>query len=287
MINTLELIMSLELGLIYGICAIGVYLTFRIIDFPDLTCDGSFTLGAVLCAVLIKAGLNPLIALAIASAAGAVAGLFTGILHIYFQITNLLSGILVAFMLYSINFKIMGGVSNITLPEQMTILGYNTSLLWLLPIACGICIICSYLIYTDFGLSMRSLGQNKKTAVNYGVEVKSVTIISLAMSNCLIALAGALFAQYQGFADVSQGVGTIIASLAAIVIAEKILPFSYMAISILGCILGSILYRAITAFALHTEVLGLASQDLNLLTALIVISVMFMPKLRNKYAYIR
>lgn len=287
MINALELIMSLELGLIYGICAIGVYFTFRIIDFPDLTCDGSFTLGAVLCAVLTKAGLNPLLALIFAAASGALAGLLTGIIHICFKITNLLSGILVAFMLYSINFKIMGGLSNITLPEQMTILGYSNSLIWLVPIALGIWILCSYLLYTDFGLGMRSIGQNTRTATNYGVGVKSLTIITLALSNFLISFAGALFAHYQGFADVSQGVGTIIASLAAIVIAEKILPFSAMAISAFACILGAILYRIIIAFALHTEALGLETQDLNLLTALIVISVMFMPKLRTKYVNAR
>jgi putative ABC transport system permease protein len=159
-----EIMMSLEIGLIYGIVAIGIYITFRIIDFPDLTCDGSFVFGAAVSSILIKAGYNPWLAIIAALIAGSIAGLATGILYTRLKITDLLSGILISFMLYSINLHVMGGLPNIALAQYNTIF-YQTSVIGILCfIALLICLTIGYLFMTDFGLALRSIGQYKRLA---------------------------------------------------------------------------------------------------------------------------
>lgn len=278
--NPNEIFMSLEIGLIYGIVAIGIYLTFRIIDFPDLTCDGSFVLGAATSSILIKAGYNPWGTLLMALIAGNLAGFTTGILNTYFKVTDLLSGILVTFILYSINLHIMGGTPNIALINQNTVFSHAPPITILCVIVLMICAALSYLLMTDFGLALRSIGKNKKLAQNGGINIKTMTIIGLALSNGLIALGGALFSQHQGFADISQGIGTIIVGLASVMIGERILPYRSIAIQILSCVLGSIIYRLIISFALHSEVLGLETQDLNLITGLMVVGIMYIPRKR-------
>lgn len=278
--SILELLTSLELGLIYGITAVGIFITFRVIDFPDLTCDGSFVLGAVTSAVLLKAGYNPFIALLCASIFGGLAGIWTGILHIFCKMTNLLSGILVAFMLYAVNLKIMHGVPNIALLNVVTIFGEHGSLLTIFLVCALLWLIVSFIFVTDFGLGMISLGQNKRLAVNCGVAVSKITMIALALSNAMIGLSGALFSQHQGFADVSQGFGTIIVALAAVMIGEKLLPMRSVWVSIAACFAGSVAYRLIVAFALHSEWLGLQTQDLNLITGFLVVIIMLLPPIR-------
>ena len=274
--------MSLEIGLIYGIVAIGIYLTFRVIDFPDLTCDGSFVLGAASSSILIKTGFNPWLALLVAFFAGSIAGLFTGILNTRYKITDLLSGILVAFMLYSINLKVMGGVPNIALIKQTTIFTDHTPLL-MLGIICSIVYsLYSYMLITDFGLAMLSIGQNQRFALNSGIQVKQMIVIGLMLSNSVISLGGALFSQHQGFADVSQGAGTIIIGLAAVIIGEKLLPFRTPWTTVISCLLGSIIYRLFISLALHSEILGLETQDLNLITGMMVIGIMIIPRARRK-----
>lgn len=282
--SALELLISLEMGLIYGIVAIGIYLTFRIIDFPDLTCDGSFVLGAASSAVLIKSGCNPFLALFLALIAGGIAGLATGLLYTKLRITELLSGILVAFMLYSINLRVMSGVPNITLINEPSIFTGQSPLLVLIVIAGFISLGLSILLKTDFGLALRAIGQNKRLALNNGVNVQFMSIIGLMMSNALIGLGGALFSQYQGFADISQGIGTIIVGLAGLMIGEKLIGFRSLWLVIPACLLGSIMYRIFIAFALHNEFLGLETQDLNLITGFMVICIMLLPKLRRAYA---
>ena len=184
-------------------------------------------------------------------------------------------------MLYSINLKVMGGIPNIALIKQVTIFTGNNSLLVLL-ITCGIIyLLAGYLLTTDFGLAMRSIGQNPRLAANCGVRVKQMTIICLMLSNGLISLGGALFSQQQEFADISQGIGTIIIGLAAITIGEKLLPFRTPWFMILSCLLGSIIYRLFVGLALHNEILGLETQDLNLITGLMVIGIMIMPRTRK------
>jgi putative ABC transport system permease protein len=281
--NVIESLMSLEMGLIYGIVAIGIYLTFRTIDFPDLTCDGSFVLGAALSSVLTKAGLNPLISILVAFVGGSLSGYVTGFLHTRFKITNLLSGILVAFMLYSINLKVMGGIPNIALIHEKTIFTNQNALLILLLISALIFAAYSYLLKTDFGLALRSIGQNKRLAMNSGVRIDHMTLIALSLSNGLIALGGALFSQHQGFCDITQGLGTVIIGLASVMIGEKILPFRSVVVAIFSCLLGSIIYRFFIAVALHSDWLGLETQDLNLVTGLMIIGVMLMPRIRRRY----
>jgi putative ABC transport system permease protein len=275
-----EIMMSLEIGLIYGIIAIGVYLTFRVINFPDLTCDGSFVLGSAASSMLIKAGYNPFFSLFIALVSGGIAGIFTGILNSYCKVVNVLSGILVAFILYSINLRVMNGTPNITLIGVNTIFTDINPLLILSIICLIICGLWNCLLISDFGLAIRIIGHNKRLAQNGGVNVKIVTIIALALSNGFIALGGAIVSQHQGFADVGSGVGTIIIGLTSVMIGERILPYKSLLIQLISCLIGSILYRILISFALHSEVLGLETQDLNLLTGVMVIVIMMLPKVR-------
>lgn len=282
--NKAELLMSLEMGLIYGIVAIGIYLTFRIIDFPDLTCDGSFVLGAVISTIVIKSGYNPYIALFLSLCAGGITGLATGVLYTKFRVSDLLSGILVAFMLYSINLRFMSNVPNITLINESTIFTDQNIILILMMSAGFVWIGMSALLKTDFGLALRSIGQNKRLALNNGVNVKLMTIIGLMISNALIGFGGALFSQHQGFADISQGIGTIIVGLAAVMIGEKVMGSRSMLCVVAACLLGSIIYRIFIALALHGEFLGLETQDLNLITGVMVIIIMILPRMRRSHA---
>ncbi|GHA00911.1 hypothetical protein DC083_03215 [Ignatzschineria ureiclastica] len=271
-----ELVMSLELGLIYGIVGMGIYLTFRIIDFPDLTCDGSFVLGAAISSILIKAGVDPFISLIFALMGGALAGALTGILNSFFKVTDLLAGILVAFMLYSINLHVMNGTPNISLLMSPTIFITN-NLVVLGGIAVVLIALFTFLLNTDIGLSLRAVGQNKRLCMNGGVSVKWMIILGVAMGNALIAMGGALFSQQQGFTDISAGVGTIISGFAAVIIGERILPFRSIWIKLLSCIVGSIVYRIVTSLALHAEFLHLKSYDFNLVAGLLIIIIMAMP----------
>jgi putative ABC transport system permease protein len=272
-----EIMMSLEIGLIYGIVAIGIYITFRVIDFPDLTCDGSFVLGAVVSGVLIKAGTAPWISLLFATLAGSVAGSLTGILYTKLRVTNLLAGILVSFMLYSINLRIMSGIPNISLINSNIIFA-QFPVIELSIIGMSICTIITYLLRTDFGLALRSIGLNKRLAQNSGVNVSCMTIIGLALSNSIIALGGALFSQHQGFADVSSGVGTVIIGLASVMIGERIMPYKSILFQTISCLVGSIIYRLFISFALYSDSLGLTTSDLNLITGIMVIIIMYMPQ---------
>lgn len=277
-----ELTISLELGLIYGIITVGVYFSSRILSFTDLTCDGSFVLGAAIAGILIKSGANPYLSLGMAMLAGALAGLVTGVLHVRFKLTDILAGILVAFMLYSINLKVMHGVPNIVLLDEITIFSQQKILLVLLGITSFVWLVLGYFLSTDFGLAIRSLGQNKRLAQNVGVNLKRNIVIGLMLSNALIALGGGLFCQHQGFADVGSGVGTIIVASASLMIGEKIFRARSVWLAILSCFIGSILYRIIISLALHADILGLQTQDLNLVTGILIIAVMMLP--RGNYA---
>ncbi len=282
MMSLSEVFLSLELGLIYGVVAIGIYLTFRIIDFPDLSCDGSFVTGAAICAMGLKSGFHPALCLLVAAFGGGVVGMITGCLFVYGRISALLSGILTAFMLYSLNLRIMNGVPNLTLINEATIFleGHALVLLIVLGVFTWLCF--GYIFTTDFGLALRSIGQNKRLATTYGVNIASGTMVALALSNGLVAFAGGLYCQHQGFADISQGVGTVIMGLAAVMIGEKVLPFRSMWISLFSCFIGSMLYRLLVASALYIDVLGLESSDLNLITGLLVIIMMIFPTRRRK-----
>jgi putative tryptophan/tyrosine transport system permease protein len=277
-----ELLIGIEIGLIYGIVAIGIYLTFKIIDFPDLTCDGSFVTGAATSSILIKSGYNPWIAIIFAALSGGLAGLATSILHVYGKITSLLAGILVAFMLYSVNLRIMGGVSNLPFFNNETIFTNYNPLFILITISIFIWVILSYIMNSDFGLSLRAIGQNKILSLSYGVNLSLLTITGIVLSNTVIGLAGGLLSQHQSFGDISQGIGTVITGLAAVILGEKILPFRSIWSGILSCLLGSILYRLIVAAALNSEWIGLKTQDLNLITGIMVVLIMLLPRRRSQ-----
>jgi putative tryptophan/tyrosine transport system permease protein len=268
-----ELMMSLEVGIIYGIIAMGIYLTFRIIDFPDLTCDGSFVLGSACSSILIQAGFSPWLALFAAIISGGIVGAVTGMLHITCKITSLLSGILTAFMLYSINLRIMGGVPNIGLIGFKTIFSDNALIITGIIFLAAF-LLLSYIFSTDFGLAIRSVGQNKKLAQNYGINSAGFTIISVMLSNSLISLGGGIFSQYQGFADIASGAGTVIIGFASVIIGEYLLPFRSIWVKLISCLLGSIIYRLFITLALHGDYLGIETQDLNLITGLMIITMM-------------
>ncbi len=272
LITTGELFMSIELGIIYGIVGMGIYLTFRIIDFPDLTCDGSFVLGAAISSILIQGGYDPYLSLLLAIGGGLLAGAVTGILNSYFKVTDLLAGILVAFMLYSVNIHVMNGIPNIALTKA-TVFAFN-NIVVLVGVALLFIALLTWLLNTDLGLSIRAVGENKRLCQNGGINVKWMIILGVAMGNGLIALGGALFAQHQEFADITAGVGTIIAGFAAVIIGERILPFRSIWLQLLGCIFGSIAYRIVISIALNAEFLNLKSYDFNLIAGILIVLIM-------------
>ncbi|MDR1361821.1 MAG: hypothetical protein LBJ16_01230 [Holosporaceae bacterium] len=278
MLELQALIVSIEVGLIYGILAIGIYLTFRTINFPDLTCEGSFVLGATIASVLINSGCNPWISMAAAMVAGGLAGILTGILHLWLKIEDLLAGIIVAFMLYSINLRIMGMNPNITLVDQVTLFGDDNPLPKIVAIVFTITALLMYLLRTDFGLGLRSIGQNRRFAVACGVNVNSMVIAGLATSNALIGMCGAIYANHQGFCDVSQGIGCLVMGLASVIIGEKIMKFSNVSWAILACVIGSVVYRLFIGVAINSDAFGLKTQDLNLITGLMIIAMMSVNK---------
>ncbi|MDR1032319.1 MAG: hypothetical protein LBL30_04355 [Holosporales bacterium] len=268
-----ELITSAEIGLIFGSVAIGIYLTFRTINFADLTCDGSFVLGAAVAAVLARNGFDPYLALFCSALLGGLAGLLTGVLNVKFGISDLLSGIIVAFMLYSINLRVMGSAPNVTFEA------YGNTLFVVAPLALGL----MFLLASGFGLKLRAVGYSQQFALTFGTNVGLMTIVGLMLSNAMISLGGGLFSQYQGFCDVSQGVGTLVTGLASVVIGEKVIPFKKAPYLIISCVVGSILYRVFISIALHSNLLGIKTQDLNLITGLLIVLIM-LPRQKARYA---
>lgn len=283
---------ALEIGLIFGLVALGVYLSFRVINFPDLTVDGSFPLGGAVAAALIVAGVNPFIATAAAVAAGAAAGALTAWLNVSLKIMQLLASILVMIALYSINLRVMGK-PNVALINDPTVFSLFTidglPEYWLKPLVLlGVVIAAKLLIDLFFaseaGLAMRATGGNPRMARAQGISTDRQTILGLALSNALVALAGALFAQSQGGADISMGVGTIVIGLAAVIIGETLMPARSLVITTLACVLGAVLYRFFIATALNTDFMGLQAQDLNLVTALLVALALLVPGYKRKLA---
>jgi putative tryptophan/tyrosine transport system permease protein len=288
--NIVALSGAIELGLLYGLVALGVYLSFRVLDFPDLTADGSFPLGGAVAATLIVRGVSPLFATAIAVVAGALAGLLTATLNVRFKILNLLASILTMIALYSVNLRIMGQ-PNVSLLGQPTLLTPLAGVLqglpnWLgTPIVMGaIALFFKFLLdwffTTEIGLAMRATGANPDMARAQGIDTDRMILLGMGLSNGLIALAGALFAQVNGFADVSMGVGTIVFGLAAVIVGETLLSKRGVVWGTLAALLGSVLYRLVVAIALNTKIFGLQSQDLNLVTAVIVGLALILPNLR-------
>ncbi len=287
---------ALELGFLYGLVALGVYLSFRVLDFPDLTVDGSFPLGAAVVAALIVKGIPPLIATVLAVGAGAIAGLCTATLNVKFKILNLLASILTMIALYSINLRIMGR-PNLPLLNQPTLFQPINALLksWpepistfgntlvLATIALITKLIFDWFLQSEIGLAMRATGANPAMARAQGISTSAMVMLGMAIANGLAAFAGALFAQLNGGADVSMGIGTIIFGLAAVIGGETVFNRLSIVQATIGAIVGSILYRIVIAIALQADVLGIQSQDLNLVTAVLVTIALVLPnKLRIK-----
>ena len=280
---------AVELGLVYAFVALGVYLAFRVLDFPDLTVDGSFPLGAAVTAVLILAGLNPWLAALVAMAAGAAAGLVTALLNVRFKILHLLASILTMIALFSVNLRVMGK-PNVALINADTMLspfyGLGLSSYLVRPLFVGILAVIALVVVwrfliSDAGLAMRATGANPRMARAQGVNTAGQIYLGMAISNALVALGGALFAQTNGFADVTSGVGTIVVGLAAVIIGETLLGARGILIALIGCVIGSILYRIAIQLALSSDALGLQASDLNLVTAVLVTFALVLPRLRR------
>ena len=281
---------AIEIGLIFGLVALGVLLSFRIINFPDLTVDGSFPLGGAVAAALIVAGWNPFAATAVAIAAGAASGLVTAWLNVKLRIMQLLASILVMIALYSVNLRVMGK-PNVALINEPTVFSlvpfgslpeYWAKPLLLLAIVLAAKLLIDLFFASEAGLAMRATGGNPRMARAQGISTDRQTMAGLALSNALVALAGALFVQTQGGADISMGVGTIVIGLAAVIIGETILPARSLVVTTLACILGAVLYRFFIALALNSDFIGLKAQDLNLVTAVLVGLALLVPTYRRK-----
>ncbi len=294
---------ALELGLIYALVGLGVYLSFRVLDFPDLTVDGSFPLGGAVAATLIVQGVSPVWATVAALLAGCLAGLCTAWLSVQFKILNLLASILTMIALYSINLRIMGQ-PNISLLGEPTLLtplvemlqqllkGMGLPkgvalLLVLFLVAIATKFLLDAFLASELGLAMRATGQAPTMAEAQGIRTGGMILLGLALSNGLVALAGALFAQTNGFADVSLGVGTIVFGLAAVIMGETLVgalaggvPLS-VPLRTLGVLLGAVVYRLAIALALNVEGMGLQAQDLNLVTAVLVAIALIAPQSRQ------
>ncbi|MFW6238029.1 MAG: ABC transporter permease [Halanaerobiales bacterium] len=278
---------SLSQGLTYAGMALGVYITFKILDFPDLTVDGSLPLGAAISATMISAGYNPFLSLIAALLCGAAAGAVTGILNTRLKIAPLLAGILTMTGLYSINLRIMGR-PNIPLLQQDTIFSYFRHLglqrpwnyiLVLLIIVVIIKVLLDIFLKTQLGFALRATGDNPQMIRSMGINTRAMKMIGLILANGLVALSGAIVAQYQAFADVSMGIGTIIAGLASVIIGEVIIGESSIFYATLAVITGSIIYRFSISLALSLDYFTAA--DLKLLTAFIVIIFLSTPNVKK------
>ncbi|ARP80937.1 ABC transporter permease [Bordetella genomosp. 8] len=285
-----SLLGALEIGLVFSLVALGVLISFRLLRFPDLTVDGSFPLGAAVAATMISAGFNPFAATGCAIMAGALAGWVTGWLNIKLRIMDLLASILVMIALYSINLRVMGrpNVPLITEPTVYTMLqpkwlsDYMARPLILLVVVIACKLLLDWFLSTELGLALRATGANPRMARAQGVNTGRLVLGGMALSNALVALAGALFAQAQGGADISMGLGTIVIGLAAVIVGESLLPARRIALATLAVILGAIVYRFFVTLALNIDFIGLQAQDLNLVTAVLVTIALVIPRLRRR-----
>jgi len=278
---------SLEQGLAYGLVALGIVITFRVLSFPDLTVDGSFPLGAAVVARLIMEGVPPVYGILLAIVAGFVAGCCTGVLYTKLKINSLLAGILMMTVLYSFNLRIMGR-SNIQLLtvdtfltplETLPVNRFLPIIAFFLVVSFGVKILTDLFMHTQLGFAMRATGDNEQMIRALGVNTDNTTILGLGISNSFVALSGALVAQDQGFADVGMGIGMIVAGLASIIIGEALVGKQTVQRMTLAALIGSFLYKEIISIGLR---LGLAPTDLKLATGIMVILALGIPALKRE-----
>ena len=283
---------AIEQGLVYGIMVIGVYLTFRILDFPDLTVDGSLPLGAAISATAITNGIDPYLSLLFALLGGCAAGIVTAVLNTKFKILHLLASILTMIALYSINIRIMGG-PNIALlgsanvfdpviamgvPAQYA--GICVFAVFAAAVTCGIV----WFLKTELGMAILATGDNPQMITSLGVNTHNIIILGVGLSNGLVAVSGALIAQNQGAADVGMGIGTIIAGLASVIIGETLFGKGTIVRAFTAAVLGSVAYRLAIALALGLELGGFSfnPSDLNMITAILVIIALISPSIKKR-----
>ncbi len=291
--SAVALLGAAELGLVFALVALGVFLSFRVLDFPDLTVDGSFPLGAAVAATLILAEWNPWVATGLAMLAGAVSGIVTATLNVRFKILHLLASILTMIALFSVNLRVMGR-PNVAILIQDTVLtpfyglGQQLGLsdavvrpLFVLVVVLVVVTLLARFLTSEFGLAMRATGVNSRMARAQGVSTDLHIYVGMALSNALVGLAGALFAQTNGFADVTSGIGTIVIGLAAVIVGETVVRSRVIVWMLVGCVVGSILYRIAIQVALNADFIGLRASDLNLVTALLVAGALILPRVRN------
>lgn len=264
---------AIELGLLYALMALGVYITYRILDFPDLTVDGSFTTGGAIAAVMISHGYNAWFASLAGFLGGVAAGACTGLLHTKGKINGLLSGILMMIALYSINMRILGK-PNVAIMDENTVFNINP---WILSplFVIIVLLLMNWFLHTDLGLALRATGDNDRMIRSLGANTDTTKIVGVSLANGLVALSGALITQLSGFADSSMGIGMIVIGLASVIIGEAIFGARNVIHATIAVVLGSVVYRIVVAFALRVE--WLDASDLKLITAIIVIFALVFP----------
>ncbi len=277
------MIIALEIGLLYAVMALGVYLTYRVLDFPDLTVDGSFTTGAATCAILIVGGAPIPLAMAAGVVAGMIAGAVTGLLHVWGKINPLLAGILTQIALYSINLRIMGNKANVPLLRQDTlfsglrangVLGTWVSVALFAVVVVATGALVYWFLGTSYGVGMRATGDNELMAQSQGINTGSTKIVGLMLSNGLVALCGTLVAQYQGFSDISMGIGLIVAGLASVIVGQAIFGLTAVWQAVMAAALGSVIYRGVIQVALNN---GFNPNDMKLVSAVLVVLALVLP----------
>ncbi len=282
------LVPTVAQGLLWAVLALGVYITFRVLDIADLTVEGSFPLGAAVAAALLSCGHGPLLSFAAAALAGMLAGVATGLLHTKMKIPALLAGILTMIALYSVNLRVMGKANLSLLGTDTTftivrkMLGLDmaqTTLAVGLAVVALLCAVTYWFFGTEIGAAIRATGFNQQMIRAQGVNTDVTVILGLLISNALVALSGALVAQSNGFADVGMGTGTIVIGLASVIIGEVLFGTRSFWNSLLSVVLGSVVYRLVIAFVLY---LGMPPNDLKLFTSILVAVALALPLLKEK-----
>ncbi len=281
-------------GLIYAIMALGVFFTFRILDFPDLTVDGSFPMGAVIMAMALKGGISPFAGLLLAFGGGVLAGFVTAAIHNHLKVPHLLAGILTMTMLYSVNIRILQNRANVPLLRVDTLLTQVSSvargtvpeswalLIFFVLVVLGIKLALDLFFHTDMGLVFGALGNNERMVVVQGVNPQTLKLIGVGLSNGLVALSGAFAAQYQGFADVNLGQGIVVSGLAAVMLGEFIIKSNRIGFLTLRVILGAILFKAIMYLGrYYGYYVNMTPNDLKLITGVLIIASLAITNYRS------
>ena len=271
------LIGVLEQGLIYAIAALGIYITYKILDFPDLTADGSFALGAALTTVLILMGVNPIVCIVISAIGGFLCGCVTGIIHVKFKVRDLLAGIITMMALYSINLRIVGK-ANVSIMKETTIfdlinVGDLTVVIVMIIIVLLLKVVLDLYLKTRSGYLLKAVGNNPNVVISLGRDDGNIKILGLALGNSLVAISGGLLCQQQGFFEITMGNGVMVMALASVIIGFSVFKNVKLISNTLKVVIGSILYKASVSFALY---IGFEASDIKLITAVIFLIVLIL-----------